>query len=389
MQTDLLKNEFFRIYKDRSNEPVFFFSPGRVNLIGEHTDYNGGYVLPFALEYGTLLAIRLIEKPILRFASMNFEEKGEIEIQPFYDKQGESWFNYPLGVINELQKEGLEIPGLEFLFEGNIPNGAGLSSSASIEMVTMVAINSLLGLKRSTMDMVRLSQHAENRFVGVNCGIMDQFAVGFGSRGMAIFLNCRTLEYERVPLVTDPYIIIIANSNKKRGLTDSKYNERRSECEEAVRQYSVIKPTPDLSHLSVEDLSELATVTAPVVFRRARHIITENSRVLKAVELLKANNLTGFGRLMTESHESLRDDYEVTGIELDTLVEESLKIEGVLGSRMTGAGFGGCTITLIKASAAEKFIETVGSNYLSRTGLQAEFYTAKPGMGAGPADSSI
>ena len=382
MKISQLNDDFFKIYGDRGNIPVLFFSPGRVNLIGEHTDYNNGFVLPFALEYGTFLAVRKTNVPQIRFASLNFEERRILPTAESYARLNGSWVNYPLGIINEFVTIGVPVSGLELLYYGNIPNGAGLSSSASIEMVTAKAVNELFGVSLPTLDLVKMAQHAENSFVGMNCGIMDQFAVGFGETDKAVFLNCRTLSYEVVPVMTGDSVILITNSNKRRELTDSKYNQRRLECESAVEAYQSVRKVADLSELCEDDLSFLERVAEPVLFRRARHVITENARVRNAVNYLKAGKLNELGKEMTASHFSLKNDYEVTGFELDTLVEEALQIDGVLGSRMTGAGFGGCTVTLVKEWAVNSYIHQVGRNYFARTGLTADFYRVRPGRGA-------
>jgi galactokinase len=383
MEPLTLKTKFNELYgSDVPEEISVYFSPGMVNLIGEHTDYNGGYVFPCALDFGTSVAVRKNGKSVFRFATTNFEHKGEVKIDTEYRKIENYWYNYPLGVIAEFRKQNTEFEGLDFLFSGEIPNGAGLSSSASIETVTAFALDQIFNLRTDKMELVKLCQRAENNFVGVNCGIMDQFAVTMGKKDHALFLNCATLDYELVPIKMEGFSLVISNTNKRRGLADSKYNERRSECEQAVEDLSSDGRIENLSSLDYStfiDKKEL--IKDPVVFNRAKHVISENKRVLDAIKALKSNNLELFGQLMNESHDSLRTDYEVTGNELDTLVDEARKIEGVLGSRMTGAGFGGCTITLIKDSAIEDFKLRVGKNYYDKTGLVADFYTANVGDG--------
>jgi galactokinase len=382
MNPENLKDKFSSIYSSDEKEIKIYFSPGRVNLIGEHTDYNGGYVFPCALNFGTTLLVKENHKDVFRFATTNFEHSSEISIKPPFVKAGKEWYYYPLGVIDQFSKMGISFRGLDFLFSGDIPNGAGLSSSASIEMVTAFAINDLFSVKEDMISLVKLSQKAENQFIGVNCGIMDQFAVGMGAQSKAIFLNCDTLDYDLVPLVIKGYKLIISNTNKRRGLADSKYNERRSQCDTAVENLSQVKKIRNLSELSYTRFLEIHDmITNPVVRRRAKHVISENQRVLDAIAALKEGNLPLFGQLMNASHDSLRDDYEVTGIELDTLVEEARKIPGVLGSRMTGAGFGGCTVSLVHQDSVDEFIEQVSIGYLERTGLKAEFYVAEVGDG--------
>ncbi|MBT4398904.1 MAG: galactokinase [Bacteroidetes bacterium] len=378
-----LKNNFIQLYGNSGKPIEVFFSPGRVNLIGEHTDYNGGYVFPCALSYGTYLLVRLNESQSLSFATSNFDYRLEIEISDIKDAIDGEWVNYPLGVIYEFIKMGKELRGMDLLFSGNIPNQSGLSSSASIELVTAVALNDIFGWGIDQIDLVKTGQAAENKFVGVNCGIMDQFAVGMGKKNHAMHLRCDTLEYSLVPVILDGYKLVIANTKKERGLADSKYNERVKECQEAVSELSIGTPIDFLAELSMREFVEYNhLITDETVKRRAQHVISENERVLQAVDALKKSDLYLFGSLMNASHDSLREDYEVTGFELDTMVDESRKIEGVIGSRMTGAGFGGCTVSLVKEEAVEEMIEKVGPAYEAKTGLKAEFYVAEIGDGA-------
>jgi len=377
-------DKYYEKYGNRNDKPALFFSPGRVNLIGEHTDYNGGFVFPCALNYGTYLLIRKVKGNKLSFSTINFVDDTEVEIKDIFINTSRKWINYPLGVLNEFLKKGIKISGLELLFFGDVPNGAGLSSSASIEMVTAVAINELFNAGFSTLELVKMSQKAENEFVGMNCGIMDQFAVGFGKKDNAIFLNCDTLFFENVPLVLNDCSLIITNTNKRRGLTDSKYNERRSECEKAVELLQAYKPVRNLSELNTGEIHLLEKyIKNPVVIKRAKHVISENGRVVEAVKVLKENDLIRFGELMNLSHDSLKDDYEVTGNELDTLVYEGRKLPGVIGTRMTGAGFGGCTVSIVKKTDASKFISELSVIYRKLTGLEPDFYQPEIGDGAG------
>lgn len=383
MNTDHLRESFINLYGEADHELHAFFSPGRVNLIGEHTDYNGGYVFPCALSFGTYLLVRNNHSRKLQFATTNFDHRGKINLDEPFEKEGKSWINYPMGVLNEFRKTAREVEGLDLLYSGDIPNGAGLSSSASIEMVTAFAINQLFGFGLNRMELVKLSQKAENIFVGVNCGIMDQFASGMGSADHALFLNCDTLEYERVPLKLDGMKIVIANTNKRRGLADSKYNERRAQCEAVVDTLRKEKNIRHLSDLSLEEFNSMShLISDEDQKKRARHVISENHRTLTAIEALNSGDIQYFGQLMNQSHDSLRDDYEVTGRELDTLVEEARKIEGTLGSRMTGAGFGGCTVSIVQEDAVETFIRDVGKGYSRKTGLTADFYVAEIGDGS-------
>lgn len=378
-----LKENYKELYGKEAD--YLFFSPGRVNLIGEHTDYNGGYVFPCAINYGTYLLAGRNNGCGMRFASMNMELRADITCAALNQKQpGGAWVNYPLGVMHEFAKLGVKVEGLDLLYCGNIPNGAGLSSSASIEMVTSVMINELFNKGAlEMMEMVKLSQRAENQFVGVNSGIMDQFAVGMGLTDHALALKCDTLEYQRVPLKLQGCRIVVSNTNKRRGLADSKYNERRAECEKALEEMNSDGSYKFLSDLDLNKFDSLkGKLSSDVLLRRARHVITENQRVLDAMAALENYDLAAFGNLMNASHVSLRDDYEVTGKELDALVEEAWKVEGVFGSRMTGAGFGGCTVSIVKEEAIDRFIEQVGKEYERRTGLKPDFYIAEVGDGA-------
>jgi len=384
MKADIsnLKEEFFRLYGDRANEPVLFYSPGRVNLIGEHTDYNGGYVFPCALDFGTYLLVRRTAGQEIRFNSLNFPGEVNVQVALNYMPVPGSWTNYPVGVINEFARKGVGAPAMEMLFTGDIPNGAGLSSSASVEMVTAVAMNELTGAGLDMMEMVKMGQKAENGFVGMNCGIMDQFAVGFGRKDHAINLNCDSLEYRYAPVNLGDRRLIITNTNKRRGLTDSKYNERRAECEKAVELISAHRPIRNLSELTVSDLWMVDSyIPDPVVRKRATHVITENGRTLAAIKALENNDIELLGKLMNESHDSLCNDYEVTGTELDTLVYEGRKLPGVVGTRMTGAGFGGCTVSIVESQHTDEFIRKLGEVYTAKTGLVADFYL--PGIGEG------
>lgn len=329
------------------------------------------------------MLLRKNNDDVIRFASVNFDYTSTVETKSIDSKHGSEWVNYPLGVFNELKKKGLNITGLDILYYGNIPNGAGLSSSASIELVTAFALSDRFSLNIDRIDLALIGQKAENEFVGMNCGIMDQFAVSVGKENSAIFLKCDTLEYSLVPVKIDGYKIVITNTNKGRKLTDSKYNERRGECQSALDAINAGGNSfKDLGEISVEQFNKLQDLIKDQTVRnRAKHVITENTRVLDAVKALNDNDLALFGKLMYESHESLQYDYEVTCLELDTLVEEAKKCEGVIGSRMTGAGFGGCTVSIVAEDKVDEFREKVGKNYEAKTGLKADFYIAEIGDG--------
>jgi galactokinase len=380
--SDTLLHHFKMTYGGKGSKIRLFFAPGRVNLIGEHTDYNNGFVLPCALTFGTYLAIRVNTSGIIRFHSENFPFSSEVPTaMERYRKTGE-WIDYPLGVIDILKAKGMEVPGMDLFFSGDIPAAAGLSSSASIEMVTAFALNSMLNGEMSVTELAHLCRRAENEFVGVNCGIMDQFAVGNGKRDHAIFLNCGTMMSHLVPARLPGYRLVVVNTGKQRGLAGSKYNERVSECRMAVQALSSVLKINSLGEIGWDQFNEFSDrITDPVVLRRARHVVAENKRVLEAVRALMTGDSDGFGKLMVESHASLRDDYEVTGVELDTLTRIQLEQEGVLGARMTGAGFGGCTVSFVMNDQLDDFIRSVSEKYRSQTGLNAAFYL--PGIGDG------
>ena len=364
----------------------FYFAPGRVNLIGEHTDYNGGHVFPCALTIGTYAVARKNNDNVMRFYSLNFTALGVVTVpaENFVYKKEDNWCNYPKGVMWAFEQKGYKITsGLDIVYFGNIPNGSGLSSSASIEVVTSVILKEEFGFDVSMIDISLISQLAENKFNGVNCGIMDQFAIAMGKKDHAIFLDTADLSYTYAPIALENAKIVIACSNKKRGLADSKYNERRSQCETALAQIKEKKNINSLGELSEEEFEQLKDcITDETNRRRAKHAVYENQRTLKAVKALEENNLELFGQLMNESHISLRDDYEVTGIELDTLVEEAWKQKGVIGSRMTGAGFGGCTVSIVENDCIDAFIERVGTAYEEKIGYKADFYVVEVGDGA-------
>lgn len=363
-----------------------YFAPGRVNMIGEHTDYNGGHVFPCALTIGTYGVARKRNDKKLRFYSMNFEQLGVLEssVENLKPEKEADWTNYPKGVMWAFGEKGMKVEqGMDLVLFGNIPNGSGLSSSASVEVVTGVALRDLFGYDDISMiDIALFGQYSENNFNGVNCGIMDQFAIAMGKKDQAIFLDTSDLSYTYAPIKLANEKIVIACSNKKRGLGDSKYNERRAECEEALAELQTKLDIKALGELSEEEFeANKDLIKSEVRQRRAKHAVYENQRTLKAVDALKAGNLEEFGKLMNASHVSLRDDYEVTGIELDTLVENAWEQEGVIGSRMTGAGFGGCTVSIVKTDCVDKFIENVGKAYLEKIGYAADFYVVEIGDG--------
>lgn len=383
MKQQMLKY-FGEVFGDTDGVEVFF-APGRVNLIGEHTDYNGGHVFPCALTIGTYGAVRKRTDRKLRFYSVNIDKRGVVEssLDDLVPSEEAGWTNYPKGVIWAFDGLGMKLDcGMDLVIYGNIPSGSGLSSSASLEVLVGAILRDLYGFDVKNQMLAKFGQYSEQHYNGVNCGIMDQFAIAMGRKNQAIFLNTDTLAYEYAPLELGDAKIVIANTNKRRGLTDSKYNERRSECEAAVAKLMTVTDISHLCELDEEQFEKYKSVIDdPVLLRRARHAVSENQRTLRAVTALKEGRLEDFGKLMNESHVSLRDDYEVTGVELDTLVEAAWKADGVIGSRMTGAGFGGCTVSIVKSEAVDAFIENVGKEYNEKTGLTADFYVVEVGGG--------
>lgn len=381
----MLKSKFIELFGGEGDLHTYF-APGRVNLIGEHTDYNGGHVFPCALSVGTYIVARKRNDSKVTMYSLNFEDKGMItfDVNELVFVKEHDWVNYPKGVMKMFHDAGLNVTtGFDVLLYGNIPNGAGLSSSASLELVTSVMLKDFFNFDVSMVEMVKLSQKAENEFIGVSCGIMDQFAIGMGKESHAVLLDCQTLDYKYSPVRLEGASLIIANTNKRRGLVDSKYNERRSECERALHQIQTVVDTPSLGALTVEQFEQVKQViTSDIDRKRAKHAVYENARTVEAVEKLHAGDIAGFGDLMNQSHISLRDDYEVTGLELDALVEASWAQPGVIGSRMTGAGFGGCTISIVENDKIDAFIKNVGKMYQEKTGLTADFYVVQIGDGA-------
>lgn len=383
METRLIK-EFTSIYKQEKT--ACFFSPGRVNLIGEHTDYNGGMVFPCAITYGTYAVVGRRNDSFVKLYSNNFKDIGVVmfDVNDIQYDEKDDWANYAKGVLYYMQKQGYQIPqGLNILIEGNIPNGAGLSSSASLEVLIGTIFNDAFQLGMDMVEIVKLSQMAENKFIGVNCGIMDQFVIGMGKKDCAIALDTATLEYTYAPVKLADASIVIMNTNKQRALSDSKYNERRGECERALQDLQRVVSIKNLCDLNETDFEVYGyAIKNPIDYKRAKHAIFENERVKKAIVALEQNDIATFGKLMNASHTSLRDDYEVTGVELDTLVSSACKQKGTIGARMTGAGFGGCAIAIVKNDAITTFKDQVEKEYIDRIGYAPTFYTASIGDGA-------
>lgn len=381
---EIVLKKFEELYGDVQGVNVYF-APGRVNLIGEHTDYNGGHVFPCALTIGTYVAARKREDKKLNFYSMNFESMGVIEssLGDLKPSKEADWTNYPKGVMWAFAGRGMEMDcGLDIVLNGNIPNGSGLSSSASLEVVTGYLLKDLYGFDVTNVDLAKIGQYSENNFNGMNCGIMDQFASAMGKKDHAIFLDTADLSYEYAPLVLDGAKIVVTNSNVKHSLVNSAYNERRSECEKALEELQAVVDIKGLGDLTEEQFeANKSAIKDEVCIRRAKHAVYENQRTIRAVEALRNNNLELFGELMNASHVSLRDDYEVSCEEIDVLVEEAWKIDGVVGSRITGGGFGGCTVSIVRDEAVDAFKEKVGAAYQERVGKTADFYVVEIGDG--------
>lgn len=383
MKAAVLK-KFEELYGDAQGVNVYF-APGRVNLIGEHTDYNGGHVFPCALTIGTYVAARKRADRKLTFYSMNFEKLGVVEgsLDDLTPSKEADWTNYPKGVMWAFAGRGMKMDcGLDIVLYGNIPNGSGLSSSASLEVVTGYLLKDLYGFDVTNVDLAKIGQYSENNFNGMNCGIMDQFASAMGKKDNAIFLDTADLSYEYAPLVLDGAKIVVTNSNVKHSLVNSAYNERRSECEKALEELQTVTDIKGLGDLTEEQFEEYKpAIRSEIRVKRAKHAVYENQRTIRAVEALKKNDLVLFGELMNASHVSLRDDYEVSCEEIDVLVEEAWKVDGVIGSRITGGGFGGCTVSIVRDEAVETFKGKVGAAYKARTGRTADFYVVEIGDG--------
>ena len=386
MELNELKKAFLEAYNHEAEK--VYFSPGRVNLIGEHTDYNGGHVFPCALSFGTNLLLAANDQKALRFKSLNMPEIPEIIRLPLDNLltplPNHSWVNYPLGCIAQYIKRGFKLEqGYDILMWGNVPEGAGLSSSAAIEVVTACAFNDIFNAGYDRTELAKIGQLSEHEFAGVNCGIMDQFASAQGKKDHAIYLDCATLDFELVPVKLDGVKVVISNTHSPHKLDSGAYNARVAECKLAVEQLRTVRPNlqalAELSEVEFEDIK--SAITDKVALMRATHVVGECQRTIDAVAALKAGDLNKFGQLMNASHVSLRDNYEVTGLHLDTLAEEAWKIDGVIGSRMTGGGFGGCTVSLVRDEAIPTFIEKVGAAYFEKTGIKADFYIAEIGDG--------
>ena len=383
MTIEQLKSAYEAAYQKSATD--VFFAPGRVNLIGEHTDYNGGFVFPCALSFGTYILLSANDEQKINFRSLNIDAVYSLSLDKLTTPlPNKAWANYPLGVFAQFIKRGTTITqGYDILFWGNVPAGAGLSSSAAMEVVTAYALNKLLGTGYNLAEIAKIGRAAEHEFAGVMCGIMDQFASAHGKKDHAIYLNCDTLEYDLVPVKLEGIKVVVTNTHSPHKLDSGSFNDRVRQCQLAVEQINAVRPIQYLAELSQVEFEQIKdAITDEIAHRRARHVIGEVQRTKDAVEALKNGDIVKFGQLMNQSHVSLRDDYEVTGPQLDALAEAAWKIDGVLGSRMTGGGFGGCTVSLVRDEAIATFIDKVGAEYTAKTGLTADFYIAEIGDGA-------
>lgn len=379
-----IKNIFIDLYGEHGEDIHFFFAPGRVNLIGDHTDYNGGYVLPIALDLGTYLAIRRNDLNCYRLASTNKEGRFEIPTDQAHLARDREWINYPMGVLHHLNLAGASFMGYDMLFHSDLPLESGLSSSAAIEVVTAIAMNDIYDLQLEKQELALICHKSENEYVGMPCGIMDSFAITLSRKNTALFLNCATMNYAHVPFLPGNVTLVIANSNVSRQLTTSPYAQRHAECEQAVEIIRAVRPLDNMGQLHANDFNKLIPLfTDEILLKRLRHVVGEDMRVLTAVKAMHNNDMAQLGELMLDSHISLRNDYEVSCEALDVLVEEAYNSHLTIGSRMTGAGFGGCTVNLVNKNAEEEFIQRVGTQYKQRTGLSADFYAVKTGKAAG------
>ncbi len=389
MNISQLKKEFVKIYGGDESDIRVFASPGRVNLIGEHTDYNGGYVFPAALKMNTTVLARKRDDDTVRLKATDLEKIVEADIKKLDSYKGIEWGDYQIGVMYILSEAGYTIVGADLLYHDTVPHGSGLSSSAANEVSTALCFATLSNEKNGKnekvdmIEMAKISQKAEREYAGVNCGIMDQFASSMGKENHAIFLDCKTLDFSLVPLKLRNKKIVISNTNKKHALGSSKYNERRAECEKGLEILKSAMPEKNfLGEISKEEFdTHKHLITDEVILKRVTHVIEEDDRVLRAVDALKCGDIETFGKLMNSSHDSLRDNYEVSCFELDTMVDEARKIKGVIGSRMTGAGFGGCTVSIVEGASVDEYIEKVGKNYEEKTGIKPDFYVTETGDG--------
>ncbi|MFW5982198.1 MAG: galactokinase [Halanaerobiaceae bacterium] len=384
MEAKKMWDLFYSKFDDTGLAKGLFAAPGRVNLIGEHTDYNDGFVLPMAIDKKMQMIVQLREDQVVRAYSLDYDVENIFSLLDYEYEEENMWANYIKGVVDELLKEGFDLKGFNLVFTGDVPQGSGLSSSAALEVVTAYALAELQQLSIKGVEMALLCQRAENNFVGVNCGIMDQYISRLGKKDYTLMIDCRSNEYELIPFKSKEYKIVICNSKVSRGLVDSEYNQRRKECEEAVEffQDKLEHNVEALRDISFEEFEKYAADLPEIVAKRAKHVISENNRVLTAAAALKNNDFETFGKLMIESHQSLREDYQVSCKELDLLVELALEQKGVSGSRMTGAGFGGCTVTLIQEKHLDDFISNVSSSYYKETGIETEIYVSSPANGA-------
>ncbi|MFH1905575.1 MAG: galactokinase [bacterium] len=378
-----IKNTYQEFFKKDSQDLLTVSAPGRINLIGEHTDYNGGFVLPIAIDRNIYIAGTKRNDRIIRVYSINYDQDVQFDIDSIQFNKEKMWVNYMGGVLNSLLEIKADINGADIVFGGDIPEGAGLSSSAALEVATAYFFKTLFDLEISSIEMIKLCQRAENKFVGVNCGIMDQFVSMLGKKDHALFLDCRDLSYKNILLKLEGFNVVVCNTNVKRELASSEYNKRRATCERAVSSLKRFLPQIEtLRDVSIEEFEKYKDSLDEIAQKRCKHVLYENRRVLNAVNALGKNDILEFGRLMNESHESLKSDYEVSCFELDIMVDIARSINGVIGARMTGGGFGGCTVNIVKKDVIDKFVRVVSKEYQKRTGIKSQIYICNPENGA-------
>ena len=378
-----IANIYRKLFGKESKKLLTVSAPGRINLIGEHTDYNGGFVLPIAIDRNIYMAGTKRNDRIIRIYSIDYDQNVQFDIDSIQFNKEKMWVNYIAGVIKSLLKIRADINGADIVFGGDIPEGAGLSSSAALEVATVYFFNTLFDMHIPHIEMIKLCQRAENQFVGVNCGIMDQFVSMLGKKGHALFLDCRNLSYKNIPLKLEEFNVVVCNTNVKRELASSEYNKRRATCERAVSRLKRFLPQIEtLRDVSVEEYEKYKGSLDEIAQKRCKHVLYENRRVLDAINALGKNDILEFGRLMNESHESLKKDYEVSCLELDTMVNIARSINGVIGARMTGGGFGGCTVNIVKKQSIDNFCSLINREYEKKTGIKPQIYICNPENGS-------
>lgn len=384
MEKSILKEHYKNNFKNTKNRDGFFFAPGRVNLIGEHTDYNNGFVLPMAIDRRIYAYLQLRDDKQINIYSIDLDRYYTTTTEKLKFNKENSWSNYIVGVVSELQKEGYHPTGFNMVFTGDIPQGAGLSSSAALEVVTVYGLAELNNFEISPVKKALIAQSAENNFVGVECGIMDQYISCLGEKDKALLIDCESYDYNKVPIQNKKYQFLIIDSKVQRGLVDSEYNLRRQQCNNVVKYFNenFAEDIESLRDIDINELFRYEDKLNETDYKRATHVLTENRRVLEFADSVEDGNYEKAGQLMYASHLSLKNEYEVSCEELDFLVENALELKGVLGARMTGAGFGGCTVNLIEKDYKSKIINSIKTEYKKEYNKEPDFYTSRPAKGA-------